>query len=387
VKRFRPSIRLLLTLIYVALFGVSGALLLGLDVGLLVGNQVPVISGIVGPRPPSIVPPPGVPGLEVAPPVPPPRADMAPPLDPWLIREKALALVTLTALEAGLCWVLAGRILRPLQDITRTARRASLENLHERIGLEGPDDELMELAATFDAMLARLETAAEAQRQFAANASHELRTPLAIMRTVVDVTLGSPTRTVEQLERMAIEIRHAVERAERLVESLLTLGWSERGTRETRPVNLATATDEVLRRIRPQADLLGLRMDQMLEDAEVSGDPHLLELMVGNLVENAVRHNVPAGWVVVATGCVGGERFVRVRNSGRAVRADQVQSLLEPFKRLGPARTDSPRGAGLGLSIVRSVTSSHRGRLTVEALAEGGLDVRVELPGCQPVAD
>src|SRR5512132_1621623 len=287
----------------------------------------------------------------------------------------------LTALGSlGLGWVVAGRVLRPLQQITATAQRLSERTLHQRIALDGPDDELKELADPCDQMLARLDAAFDAQRRFAADASHELRTPLAITRTEVDVALADPDTSPAELRAMAERVRDATGRSERLIEGLLTLARSEHQPRVWQPADLADAATGALQHARHQDNPAGLRVAAGLRPAPVAGDPALLERMVANLVENAVRHNQPDGWLEVTTGISDGRVFVNVANGGREIPADRVESLFEPFRRLH-ARVASPsRGAGLGLSIVRSVARAHGGDAHARALPDGGLEVTVWLP-------
>jgi signal transduction histidine kinase len=289
-----------------------------------------------------------------------------------------LGLVALPSL--GLGWVVAGRVLRPLQRITATAKRLSDRTLHQRIALQGPDDELKELADTFDRMLARLDTAFDSQRRFTANASHELRTPLAISRTEVDLALADPDTSPTELRAMAERVRDATDRSERLIEGLLTLARSEQEPRSRTPDDLAYAAAQALEHAGLRDGAAGLRMTTGLRPAPVEGDPALLDRMVANLVENAVRHNQPGGWLDVATGTSQGRAFVRVANGGHDIPADQVESLFEPFRRLDGRVASPTRGAGLGLSIVRSVARAHGGDAHALALPGGGLQVAVQLP-------
>jgi signal transduction histidine kinase len=297
-----------------------------------------------------------------------------------LLTQSGIALGLMALASVGLGWLVAGRVLRPLQAITATARRLEGSTLHERINLQGPEDELKELADTFDQMLARLDTAFETQRRFVANASHELRTPLAIARTEVDVALADPEASPAELRAMAERVRGASERSERLIEGLLTLARSERQLRAREPVDLSLAAAEALSVARPEAERLGLRVSSVLGGAPVAGDRALLERLVANLIENAVRHNLAGGWLEVDTGLAGGRAVARVANGGRPVPPDQVAGLFEPFRRLGGDRTGSDRGAGLGLSIVRSVAAAHGGTACARALPGGGLEVTVEVP-------
>jgi signal transduction histidine kinase len=294
------------------------------------------------------------------------------------------SLATLAALvfaSAWLGWIVAGRALRPVHAITAAARRASEENLGERIALAGPDDELKELADTFDAMLGRLDAAFASQQRFVANASHELRTPLTVMRTAIDVTLAKPGRTPAQLEAMAVEVRHAADRAEALIEALLTLARSDRGAGPREPLDVAVLAEDALDAVAPAIRARPVTVQAVLEPAPAVGDPVLVERLVTNLIDNAVRHNVPDGWVQVATGTRAGMAFIDVANGGPLIPPELVPSLFEPFRRLSD-RAGSGDGMGLGLSIVQSVALAHRGHATARPRPAGGLEITVSLPGC-----
>jgi signal transduction histidine kinase len=300
-----------------------------------------------------------------------------------LVRQGLWALLLLGAVGTLASYLLAGRVLRPLQDITTTARRLSAERLDARIALAGPRDELRELADVFDAMLDRLQASFEAQRRFVADASHELRTPLAVMRTEIDVALADPDASVEELRRAAEVVRDATERADRLVDSLLLLARTDRlqvdGLPHRERVELPDVAATALSAVEPEIAARGLRVASARAPAGVLGDRVLLERLVGNLVENAVRHNVDGGWLRVDTGTVVGRARLQVSSSGPVVPADEVEQLFEPFRRHGTART-AQRGAGLGLAIVRAVAAAHGGTATATAVADGGLVVTVELP-------
>jgi signal transduction histidine kinase len=300
-----------------------------------------------------------------------------------LLAKSGVALGLMALVSVGLGWLVAGRVLRPLASITATARRLEGSTLHERINLQGPQDELKELADTFDQMLGRLDAAFETQRRFVANASHELRTPLAIARTEVDVALADPGSGPAELRAMARRVLEANQRSEQLIEGLLTLARSERRLLAEEPLDLAMAAADALSVAAPEVERLGLRVRRVLGAAPVAGDRALLERLVANLVENAVRHNHPGGWVEVDTGRAGTLAVVRVANGGPPIPPAQVATLFEPFRRLTPDRTASARGAGLGLSIVRSVATAHGGTATAHALEDGGLEVTVELPAVQ----
>ena len=296
-----------------------------------------------------------------------------------LLDYSLAALAALVVGSAGLGWIVAGRALRPVHAITAAARRASQENLGERIALAGPNDELKELADTFDAMLARLDAAFASQRRFVANASHELRTPLTVMRTAIDVTLAKPGRTPAQVEAMAVEVRHAVDQAEALIEALLTLAHSDRGPGPREPLDVAVLAEDALDAAAPAIRAHPVSVQASLEPAPALGDPVLVERLVTNLIDNAIRHNVPDGWVQVATGTREGRTFIDVANGGPLIPSELVPSLFEPFRRLSE-RAGSPDGTGLGLSIVRSVAVAHHGQATARPRPAGGLEVSVSFP-------
>ena len=287
-------------------------------------------------------------------------------------------LAAMALVSALLGWIVAGRVLRPVHAITAAARRASEENLGERIGLTGPADELKELADTFDAMLARLESAFASQRRFVANASHELRTPLTVMRTAIDVTLAKPRRTPDQLEAMAAEVRQAAERAEALIEALLTLARSDRGQGPRSALDMAVFAEDALDAAAAAIKAGSLTVRPVLEPGTAVGDPVLVERLVTNLVDNAVRHNVPDGWLEVTTGSEDGMAFISVANSGPVIPDAEVPALFEPFRRRCPH--DGPAGTGLGLSIVQSVVSAHHGNVVARPGPYGGLEITVVLP-------
>jgi signal transduction histidine kinase len=293
-----------------------------------------------------------------------------------LVFEYAGALVAMTAISVAAGWLLAGRALAPLREITATARRVSAENLGERIGLEGPADELKELADTFDGMLSRLDSTFASQRHFVANASHELRTPLAIMRTEIDVALADPDASTGELRAMGEAVRETIDRSEGLIAALLTLARSEAVTgRDERVALPALAGDcitDLHRRVRETA----IELTAELEPAQVRGDPALLERMIGNLIDNGIRYNEPGGFLRVATSTSGARARVVVANGGGVIDPAAAAALTEPFRRL--SRTSG--GYGLGLSIVRSVAEAHGGTIAVTAPATGGLVVTVELP-------
>jgi signal transduction histidine kinase len=298
-----------------------------------------------------------------------------------LLRQSTLILAPLALLAVALGWLVAQRMLRPVRQLTATARRMSAANLSRRLELAGPDDELKELGDTFDQMLARLDAAFESQRRFVANASHELRTPLTIMRTELDVTLdGLAANDTESLRTMGQVIRAAVTRSERLVDGLLTLAESERGLDRTERVDLAELVGPALDHAAASAREAGVRTAATLHEAPVTGSRVLLERLVENLTDNGIRHNRPGGWLAVVTASHGDTISLVVESSGPPITADQAASLFEPFRRLQPDRVGSARGSGLGLSIVRAVARAHAGDATGSPVAGGGLRVTVTLP-------
>ena len=289
------------------------------------------------------------------------------------------ALAVAAAVSVGLGWLIAGRMLRPLQEIAVAAQRASASTLHERIAMQGPDDELRKLADTFDAMLARLEAAFDAQRAFVADASHELRTPLAIMRTEVDVTLADPQATGDDLRRMADTVRAAIVRSEDVIDRLLVLAESERLV-DTETLDLGALAAEVIRRRTPAAEARGLTFALALEPTPVEGDRALLERLIDNLVGNAVSYASPDSLVRVDTGRRPDGAVLRIANSGEVIGPDELPHLFERFYRRGTSRGRDSGGSGLGLAIVAAVADVHGGSYAAQAPAEGGLVVTVTLP-------
>jgi signal transduction histidine kinase len=300
--------------------------------------------------------------------------------------QYAIALAALVGLSLLAGWFVAGRVLRPVGEIAAAARRVRGDRLGERVGLvDGPRDELRDLADEVDAMLDRLQDAFASQRRFVANASHELRTPLAVMRTELEVTLADPHAPADELRETAREVRDAVIRAEGLVGALLTLARSEAEVVRRDHVDLAVAARHALGDLGAEIAMQRVAVETDLAAAPSVGDRGLLERLVANLVENAVRHNVRDGWLVVRTGTVGGRAVVEVRNGGPRIPPERVDSLAEPFQRLDRAARGD--GAGLGLSIVAAVARAHGGVLALDAPDEGGLVARVTLPvedGIQP---
>ncbi|MBE1537623.1 sensor histidine kinase [Actinomadura algeriensis] len=306
-----------------------------------------------------------------------------------LLRGSLATMAVLGIVAVAIGYVVAGRVLRPIHTVTATARRLSESTLYERIGLEGPQDEIKDLADTFDGMLDRLHRAFDAQRRFVANASHELRTPLTINRTVLEVALAS-RKNPPETKALADVLLGNTARHERLIDGLLLLARSEREPTAPDELDLAEVARGALGQIdRERTDL---EIDARLEPGMVSGDPVLLERCVGNLLENAVKYNVPGGRVRVRTGTADGSvngaadgaAFVRVENTGKIVPEYEVANIFEPFRRLRGDRVGSADGAGLGLSIVRAVVVSHGGSVETVPRPEGGLSITVRLPALSP---
>ena len=296
-----------------------------------------------------------------------------------LLLFSLLGLGVMTLASGGLGWVMAGRVLRPVSTITEAARRASERHLGERLALRGPRDELKNLADTFDEMLDRLDVAFASQRRFIADASHELRTPLTVMKTAIDVTLAKPEQTPAQLEAMATKIRRSVDQAERLIDSLLTLAFSEHALLATEFIDLATVAEDAVETAGVDIARLDLAVKTSLEPAEVYGDRSLVERLVGNLVDNAARHNLRGGWMDIRTGRVAGAAYLEVSNSGSPIEEEFVQSLFEPFRRV-EERTNTSGGVGLGLAIVRSIVAAHQGAIDARSRPEGGFTILISFP-------
>ncbi|TDC50056.1 HAMP domain-containing histidine kinase [Micromonospora sp. KC207] len=291
-----------------------------------------------------------------------------------LLQRGVVALAGVAVVGIYLGWLVAGRTLRPLQQITATARRVADRNLHERIGLTGPKDELRQLADTIDDMLARLDASFGSQRRFVANASHELRTPLTINRTLIEVALSRPDPPAE-LRRLGETLLTVNTRHERLIEGLLVLAGSEQELTTREPVDLAAVSERLVSAARPEATAAGISLHASVQPMLVHGDPVLLERLVQNLVRNAVTYNVADGEVRLE--CAG--QRLTVSNTGPVVSASEIPGIFEPFRRLTD-RIGSAEGSGLGLSIVRSIVVAHGGTVTAEPRPDGGLTVTVELP-------
>jgi signal transduction histidine kinase len=380
----RLTIRGRLTLIYGGLFVLGGVVLLGVTYLLMAARLPRRVSA----------------GLEASGPVTAPPGEALPQdLRKLIVRyeqdvvdstlnsiltQGGVALVLVAAVAICLGWLLAGRALQPLQQITGTASRiagagSAGRGLHERIALTGPRDEVRQLADTFDAMLERLDRSFDGQRRLVASASHELRTPLAINRALLELAVTRPGASAD-LRLLAESLLEVNERHERLVDGLLTLADSENEVTEHNRVDLAEVAGHVADQAAAVAAQAGIETVRGLAPAGTEGDPILLERLTFNLVENAIRHNVPDGWLSVRTGTHAGWATLTVANTGPTVPAYEVETMFQPFRRLATERVGGVRGFGLGLSIVRAVARAHGGDATAVPRDGGGLVVSVTLP-------
>jgi signal transduction histidine kinase len=393
----RITLRARLTLIYGGLFLIAGMVLLGTTYALFnqqLGSRTKVLAKMSPAGELTYLvngDPTGLPSVAEA--------------EKWMTQQQAtlheaattslltlggLTLLVVGCAAVGFGWLVTGRVLAPLYRVTDTARRiaaapAAGRGLHERIALDGPDDEVKDLADTFDTMVERLDHSFDGQRHFVASASHELRTPLTVGRALVELAMHrkSASEDVKQLGESLLEINS---RHERLITGLLLLAGSEKEITERLPVDLADVVGHVVAQSATEAEQAGVIVKEQADEAFTLGDALLLERLVHNLVENAVRHNVKdGGWVSVLSRTRADATVeVEVSNTGPVVPPYEIPSLFEPFRRLGAERLVTAKGAGLGLSIVRSVVRAHDGHIHARPREGGGLTVSVTLPACEP---
>jgi signal transduction histidine kinase len=349
------SVRLRFALLYAGAFLVSGLLVLA--VALLTVSSVQHV-GTAGP-----------------PVVSHPNVDAFGP-----IRDVVVSLVVLVVLSVAFGWLLAGRLLRPVRVITATARDISASNLSRRLRLGGRDDEFARLGETLNELFARLEASFQAQRHFVANASHELRTPLTAERTLLQVALADPEADTATLRDACEQVLALGMRTERLIDALLTLATGERGIERREAFDLAGVAARVVRSRSQSARDRDVRLDSALEVAWVTGDARLAESLIANLLDNALRYNVPGGWAEVSTAARDGRAVVSVRNTGPEIPADQVDHLFQPFQRLGTERIQRGGGHGLGLAIVQAIADAHGALVTARPRDGGGLGIDVVFP-------
>jgi signal transduction histidine kinase len=288
----------------------------------------------------------------------------------WIIGG-LIAVLAIAAVVGLTRWILS-----PIRAFAATVARLGPQNLGERIPVRPDHDEATTLATELNRMMERLAAGYEGQRSFAANASHELRTPLAVQRTLIEVGMSAPL-TADQMELLTRQLLETNERNERLIEGLLVLSESERGLVGTAPQQLDLITRSVADRHLDLAAAARVTLHVDVAPRVVSGEAVLLERLVTNLLQNAIKYNRPGGCVNVV---VGHDPALRVTNTGIAVAAAEVAPLFEPFRRHSGTRIDHSGGAGLGLAIVRSIAQAHGGRVTAVPGADGGLDVVVVLP-------
>jgi signal transduction histidine kinase len=299
-----------------------------------------------------------------------------------LLIMSAIALALMAAVSGLLGWLIAGRVLRPLRTITATAREISASNLDRRLALPGPDDELKELGDTLDALLGRLEIAFESQRQFVSHASHELRTPLARLKTITQVALIDPDAPASSLRSAHQRALATEQQLEELIDALLELASGEHALEHPEPIDLAETTQKLLDQRADELQRRQLVVTAELDRVSCEGSQHLLERLLANLVDNAIRHNAPAGWIkITTTATPPGKATVTVANSGIVIPPHDLDRLTQPFQQLAVVRTGHSDGHGLGLSIVAAITGAHHGSLQLQALAGGGLHIEITLPG------
>jgi signal transduction histidine kinase len=365
----RPTLRARMTLLYAALICTSGIALLGITYLLAPGllqqrswepapNQAPpgavtaghtsgIFSAFIG-------------------------------SDAFRAAVAAIAIMAVFSLALG--WLIAGRFVRPLRAIIITARDISATNLHRRLGLRGQAEEFTELGETLDDLFARLEASFESQRYFIANASHELRTPLSAGRVLLQVAIADPEPTVETLRSTCEELVGLSDRQERLIASLLTLANSQRGLEHPEPLDLADITRKVILARQHEADRHGISLTAKLAPAPATGDPSLAESLIANLVDNAIRHNIPGGAASITTTLTSTGAVITIGNTGTLIPLHAVGDLFQPFRQLGTQRIRHGEGHGLGLAIVRAIADGHGAAITACPRPQGGLDMEVTFP-------
>lgn len=376
----RRSIRLRLTALYSAVFAASSAVLLGITYLLVSRSAGVVLFGVGTPEPT------GRPGdtfhrqapalTGVAQRLQAEAERLREAVLHEVVTQSGIALAIMMVVSVALGWLVAGRALRPMRAMASAVRDISARNLHERLAVRAPHDEVKDLADTVDGLLGRLEAAFDAQKHFVANAAHELRTPLTLERALLEETLTDPRATPAALRATCERLLALSQEQDRRLEALLALAAGERGLERREPFDLRALVERVVL-ARPDP-----RIAAELAPAAAAGDAAQVERLVANLVDNAVQYNVPGGRVEIATGTAGGRAFLSVANTGPVIPADQVGRLFEPFQRLDTERTSRDGGHhGLGLSIVRAVAVAHDAMITARPGPEGGLAVEVLFPG------
>jgi signal transduction histidine kinase len=300
-----------------------------------------------------------------------------------LLVQSGIALAIMLVISIALGWLVAGRVLRPLRTMTATVRHISARNVHERLAIDGPRDELKDLADTVDGLLGRLQAALEAHKRFVANAAHELRTPLTVEHALLEETLIDRDAGLQSFRTTFQRLLAISEQRARLLESLLTLATSERGLDRHEPMDLSVLAHQVVAGRHAEAGRRDVRIDTTLRPALVSGDPGLVESLMVNVFDNAIRYNVPGGIVEVTTGVQDGHAVFTVANSGPPVTAEQVHLLFEPFQRLERTRGHDDAHHGLGLSIVHAIAAAHNATSVARAHPDGGLTIEITFPAVE----
>jgi signal transduction histidine kinase len=363
----RPTLRARMTLLYAALICTSGIALLGIT-DLLAPGLLKHSSWQAAPRqgrPAAAGHTSGIFSAFIT-------------SDSFRAEVAAVAIMAVVSLALG--WLIAGRFVRPLRAIITTARDISASNLHRRLGLRGRGDEFTELGETLDDLFARLEATFESQRNFIANASHELRTPLSAGRVLLQVAIADPEPSVQALRSTCEELVELSDRQERLIAALLTLANSQRGIQHPEPLDLADITRDVLLARCRDVERHGIRLTTGLAPAPATGDPRLAESLVANLIDNAIRHNLPGGQADITTALTSSGAVITVSNTGTLIPPHAVDDLFQPFRQLGTQRIRNGEGHGLGLAIVRAIADAHGASLTASPRPQGGLDIEVTFP-------
>lgn len=377
----QTTVRGRLTALYGSLFLASGAVLLAITY-LLVEHTFPVESQKST----------GTGGNQIAGAI--PNARPPNPADPTtlanqlrgqdlhhLLVDSTIALAIMVVISIALGWLVAGRVLRPLRTITATTRSISEDNLHHRLALDGPADELKDLSDTIDELLARLQAAFDAQRRFAANASHELRTPITVERALLEMVLSDPDATIDTYRTVCQDLLETGQQQEQLIEALLTLARSQRGLDHRQPLDLAAITNHVVHTRQSIADDREVSLEVSVHPAPIAGEAQLVERLVSNLLDNALRYNHPGGTITIAVEPCSTEVLLRVTNTGPVIPPEHIDRLLQPFQRLTGDRAGQHDGLGLGLSIVAAISTAHGARLQIQpAEPGGGLSVEVTFP-------
>jgi signal transduction histidine kinase len=351
------TIRLRFALVYAVAFLVTGLVLL---IALLTAGTVSILQQ-VGSATPQVVRHPLVDRL-------------------GSLEVVAAILAVMVLLSVGFGWLLSGRLLRPVRLITAAARDISASNLSRRLRTGRRDDEFSRLGRTLNELFARLEASFQAQRHFVANASHELRTPLTAERTLLQVALADPAADAATLRDACEQALALGRQTERLIDALLTLATGERGIERREPLDLAGLATGVTQTLDQEAMERDVRLDAKLDPAPIQGDPRLVESLIANLTDNALRYNMPGGWAEVSTATRGGRAVVSVRNTGPVIPPDAVDRLFRPFQRMGTERTQRCGGHGLGLAIVQAIADAHGASVSASAREGGGLHVTVDFP-------